>query len=121
MHLSFMIGIEGKRKKSCLPVIWLMALVGLCLMFSSPALAADGVNPPVGNPNDYAGGDWLGTVNDDDYTNDGTVTGTVYMGDGNDLFTNNSQIDQGMELGDGDDELINSGDITSTVTGGSGN
>lgn len=141
MRSPAMIRIKQPRRSSRAFIFCLITLIGLRLA-SGPAWAGVGANPPAGNPDDYAGGDWLGTAAVDNYTNDGTVSGDVLLDAGNDVFINNGrvtgtvrgqnwhdqltnnaggQIDGNFRGDNGNDTLINYGTIGGTINGGNHN
>ncbi len=86
------------------------------------AIAAVGTNPGTGNPNDYGGaGDWLGTADDDQYTNSNgaTVSGDVDMTQGGaDNLTNDGVVTGDVTLSsDGGGEIDNSGAVGGDIRG----
>ena len=77
----------------------------LLTLAAGPALAEIGTNPPSGNPGDYSGsGDWLGTNQNDQLTNE---SGARIDGSINGLL--------------GSDTITNAGDVTGTITGSGNN
>jgi hypothetical protein len=123
MGSPFMIRLSAPRRHSRAFIICCAVYLSFSLIFSGPVLAAVGVNPPAGNPDDYAGGDWAGTAAADDYTNDGTVSGDVLLDAGNDVFTNNGRVTGTVRGQNWHDQLINNagGQIDGTMQGGNGN
>jgi hypothetical protein len=122
MRSPVMIRLKTPRRWSRALIICLTIFLNLSLV-SGPAWAGVGANPPAGNPDDYAGGDWLGTAAVDNYTNDGTVSGDVLLDAGNDVFTNNGQVTGTVRGQNWHDQLTNnaSGQIDGTMRGDNGN
>jgi Ca2+-binding RTX toxin-like protein len=123
MRSPVMISLKSKRHHSRAFILCLTTMLCLSLMSSGPAWAGVGANPPAGNPDDYGGGDWLGTAAFDNYTNNGTVSGNVSLDAGNDVFTNNGQVTGTVNGGNWHDQLTNNatGQIDVTLQGGNGN
>ena len=90
----------------------------IIIALHGPSMAAEGMNPDTGGPNDYSGsGDWYGTVDDDVYTNNDIVKGSIDMTQGgSDTVLNTRTVESEILFsGHGYNILTNSGSVT-TIT-----
>ncbi|MBI4799838.1 MAG: autotransporter domain-containing protein [Desulfarculus sp.] len=126
MHRAFGLAQATTRRARLWAVMRLPILIlALGLAWGAPALAAVGTNPASGNPNDYGGGNWLGTAGNDQYTNNNgaTVTGSVDMRQGgSDTVTNRGTVTQSIYMSSiGNNTVENSGTVATIYGSYNGN